>query len=302
MPAPPATPGPGRGGRGGHAAGDRSPGRNGSPERNGSPGRYGEDAFEPDVPGESERIDYGALTYDPLTRARLLALGVGPGWRCLDAGAGTGTVSGWLAHDVGVAEVVAVDRDIRFLSDAADATLRPLGADVTDPSFDPGGRFDLVHTRFLLMHLPGHEQVLSRLAGLVAPGGWLMAGDAVEPTADASPDSPESPDSPYRAAMRAMWQALRETIGTDIGWVPGYPQRLRAAGLTDVGAEVYVPPLGPGRPITAFWLETWARLRGPMLGTGLVDARTLDAAVESLASGSCTGLSPGMISAWGRRP
>ncbi|MER5969636.1 methyltransferase domain-containing protein [Streptomyces sp. NPDC002055] len=340
MPAPPATPGPGRDGqdgrgdRGGRAPGDRSPGRNGSPERsgppgwnrspgrngspgrygsptrNGSPGQYGEDAFEPDVPGESERIDYGALTYDPLTRARLLALGVAPGWRCLDAGAGTGTVSRWLAHDVGVAEVVAVDRDIRFLSDAADATLRPLSADVTNPSFDPG-RFDLVHTRFLLMHLPGHEQVLSRLAGLVAPGGWLLVSDAVELTADASPDAPnsraspdalDSPDSPYRAAMRAMWQALRETIGTDIGWVPGYPRRLRAAGLTDVGAEVYVPPLGPGRPITAFWLETWARLRGPMLGTGLVDARTLDAAEESLASGSCTGLSPGMISAWGRRP
>lgn len=260
-----------------------------------SAGRYGEAVFEPDVPGESERLDYGALTYDPVSRARLLAFGVGPGWRCLDVGAGTGTIARWLAHDVGVAEVVAVDRDVRFLSEAADDVLRPLAADVTDPAFDPG-RFELVHARFLLMHLPDHERVLSRLAGLVSPGGWLLVSDAVDLTTEASPHSP------CRTSLRAMWQALKETIGTDITWVPQYPQRLRALGLAEVGAEVYVPPLAPGRPITSFWLETWARLREAMLGTGLVDARTLDEAARSLSSGSFAGLSPGMLSAWGRRP
>ncbi|WP_113705171.1 class I SAM-dependent methyltransferase [Nonomuraea lactucae] len=279
MPASPAAPGP-------------RPADRGEDER--SPGRYGEAVFEPDSPGEAERVDYGALTYDPISRARLLALGVSPGWRCLDAGAGTGGIARWLAHDIGVAEVVAVDRDIRFLIDAADDTLRPLAADITDPSFDPG-RFDLVHARFLLMHLPDHEEVLSRLAALVAPGGRLLVSDAIDLTTE------PSPESPYRAAMLAMWQALRETIGTDITWVPGYPWRLRVIGLAEVGAEVYVPPLTRGRPITSFWLETWARLREAMLGTGLVDTGTLDEAARSLSSGSFAGLSPGMISAWGRR-
>ncbi|MEU8926268.1 hypothetical protein AB0D10_35960 [Kitasatospora sp. NPDC048545] len=56
-------------------------------------GHYGTGLFAPDETGEGERIDYGALAYDAVTRARLTALGVGPGWRCLDVGAGTGTIS-----------------------------------------------------------------------------------------------------------------------------------------------------------------------------------------------------------------
>lgn len=55
--------------------------------------RYGEAVFRPEQAGEAERIDFGALTYDDITMARLGGLGVGPGWRCLDIGAGTGTVS-----------------------------------------------------------------------------------------------------------------------------------------------------------------------------------------------------------------
>lgn len=53
-------------------------------------GRYGEAVFRPERAGEGERIDLGALAYDDITLARLRALGAGPGWRCLDVGAGDG--------------------------------------------------------------------------------------------------------------------------------------------------------------------------------------------------------------------
>ncbi|MGW7094252.1 hypothetical protein [Streptomyces sp. NPDC054874] len=56
-------------------------------------GRYGEAFFRPDRAGEEERIDFGAVAYDAFTMTRLRALGAGPGWRCLDIGAGTGSVS-----------------------------------------------------------------------------------------------------------------------------------------------------------------------------------------------------------------
>ncbi|MFJ1701913.1 class I SAM-dependent methyltransferase [Kitasatospora sp. NPDC088346] len=258
------------------------------------PGAYGRELFEPGAPGEAERIDYGAIAYDAFTRARLLALGARPGLRCLDVGAGTGTVSRWLAEQVG-AEVLAVDRDPRFVEPYAGPRLRTLAADVTSADFDPG-RFDLVHARFLLMHLPDSRRTIARLARLLVPGGRLVLGDAVDLT------TAGAPDSPYRLAMRAMWRGLRESIGTDVGWTPEYPARLRGAGLTGVGAEVHVPPLTPGAPITAFWLDTWRRMRGPMLATGLVDERTLAAAERDLASPEFADLSPGMITAWGERP
>ncbi|MFF4744956.1 class I SAM-dependent methyltransferase [Streptomyces sp. NPDC047980] len=257
-------------------------------------GRYGEDVFPPGRAGEDDRIDLGALAYDETTLARLTDLGAGPDWRCLDIGAGTGTVARGLLHRAGVRSVLAVDRDVRFLAARPTPGLTALEADVTDPAFDPG-RFDLVHARFVLMHLPGHEELIGRLSGLLTPGGVLVLGDAIDLT------TATAPPNPYTRVMGAMWQGLRDTIGTDISWVPRYPELLRRAGLASVGAEIHVPPLLPGSPVSRFWAETWDRARDAILATGQVDGATIDEAKAYLDSDDCAALSAGMITAWGRR-
>ncbi|MFB7538807.1 class I SAM-dependent methyltransferase [Streptomyces zaomyceticus] len=274
-------------------------------------GRYGEAVFRPEQEGEGERIDFGALAYDDITMARLRALGAGPGWPCLDVGAGTGTVSRRLLEEAGVTGVLAVDRDVRFLLERPVTGLDVLEADITDPDFAPG-RFRLVHARFVLMHLPGRERLITRLAELVEPGGVLVLSDAVDltsgltadGTADAMSDETGGPaaGTPYTSTMRAMWQALRDTIGTDVSWVPSYPRLLRGAGLVPVAAEIHVPPLEPGSPISRFWADTWERSRAPMLATGLVDDAAVDEAIRYLDSDACAALSAGMLTAWGRKP
>ncbi|MFD9130608.1 class I SAM-dependent methyltransferase [Kitasatospora sp. NPDC059571] len=274
---------------------DPTAARTAGPDGSAGTGGYGESLFQPWKPGEGERIDLGSLAYDGVTRARLRSLGVGPGSRCLDVGAGTGTIARWLAGEAGAAEVLAVDRDVRFLEPYAGGALRTLAADVTDPGFDPG-RFDLVHARFVLMHLPDHRRIMARLRDLLAPGGVLVLGDAIDLTTG------HAPDTPYRLAMRAMWRSLRTTIGTDVGWTPDYPRLLADLGLTGVGAEVHVPPLTAGSPIAAFWADTWDRSRDAMLATGPVDAARLAEARASLLDGTTADLSPGLITAWGRRP
>ncbi|MEU6314150.1 class I SAM-dependent methyltransferase [Streptomyces sp. NPDC047014] len=259
------------------------------------PGRYGETAFPPGREGEDERIDLGALAYDEFSLARLRALGAGPGWHCLDVGAGTGSVARRLLGELHVPSVLAVDRDVRFLAADPHPGLEVLEADLGDPGFDPG-RFQLVHARFVLMHLPARRELMARLAGLLAPGGVLVLSDAVDLTSDAVPASP------YTVAMQAMWQGLRDTIGTDVTWVPRYPQLLHGLGLVSVAAEMYVPPLLPGSPISRFWAGTWDRARQAMTATGLVDDADVDEAIRSLGSPGCAAMSPGMITAWGRRP
>ncbi|MFB8760437.1 class I SAM-dependent methyltransferase [Streptomyces nigra] len=258
-------------------------------------GRYGEAVFPPERKGEEERIDFGALAYDDVTLARLRALGAGPGLRCLDVGAGTGTVARRLLEEAGVSSVLAVDRDVRFLAARAVPGLEVREADVTDPDFAPG-RFHLVHARFVLMHLPDRERVLRALAERVEPGGHLVLGDAVDLTGD------RAPDTPYTRVMRAMWRGLRETIGTDVTWVPSYPRLLREAGLERVAAEIHVPPLVPGSPISRFWADTWERSRAAMRATGLVDDAAVDEGIRYLDSDECAALSAGLLTAWGRRP
>ncbi|MFD6420412.1 class I SAM-dependent methyltransferase [Streptomyces sp. NPDC060198] len=258
-------------------------------------GRYGEAYFRPEQAGEGERIDFGALAYDDISLARLRALGAGPGWHCLDVGAGTGTVSRRLLGEAGVESVLAVDRDVRFLGERPVPGLDLLEADITAPG-SLSGRYDLVHARFVLMHLAEHESLITSLAGLVAPGGVLVLSDAVDLTSDVTPATP------YTAAMRAMWQGLRSTIGTDVSWVPSYPRLLRGAGLEPVAAEIHVPPLQPDSPISRFWADTWERSRPAMLATGLVDEAGIDAAIRYLVSDECAALSAGMLTAWGWKP
>ncbi|MFF8432388.1 MULTISPECIES: class I SAM-dependent methyltransferase [unclassified Streptomyces] len=257
-------------------------------------GRYGEDLFEPGHPEEAERIDAGALVYDPVTTRRLRALGTGPGSRCLEVGAGTGTVARWLLEEAGAAEVVALDRDTAGLSALAEPRLRVVTADLTDESLRLGS-FDLIHARFVLMHLPERRRLVARLAQWLNPGGWLVLGDALE-----VPDALDVA-SAYRRVMDAMWQALRTTIGTDTSSVPAYPHFLREEGLRNVAAELVCPPLVAGSPLARFWSETWNRMRPALEETGRVDASVIDEALDYLASPRLAELGPGMVLAWGRR-
>src|SRR3954469_8319828 len=73
--------------------------------------------------------------YDEATLARLTALGVGAGWRCLEIGCGAGSVARWLAERVGAqGRVVATDLDPRFMVGEIPARLEVRRHDiVADP-------------------------------------------------------------------------------------------------------------------------------------------------------------------------
>ena len=65
---------------------------------------------------EKARLDAQASIWDPYTQRYLDALGIAPGWQCLEIGAGSGTMTAWLAQRVSpTGSVVAVDVDRRVL-------------------------------------------------------------------------------------------------------------------------------------------------------------------------------------------
>ena len=91
--------------------------------------------------------------HDPLTVSQLDAIGVGEGWRCLDVGAGGGSVTRILAERVGsTGSVHAVERDTSLLDELASDRVEVRRLDLmSDPL--PQAAFDLVHARLLLMFL-----------------------------------------------------------------------------------------------------------------------------------------------------
>ena len=99
------------------------------------------------------------------------------GWRCLDAGAGTGSLASALASVVSPAgSVVALDIDTRFLDPLASSHLHVIQSDMTQDAL-PTGDFDLVHARLLLEHLAQRDIILTALVRATRPGGWVLIED-----------------------------------------------------------------------------------------------------------------------------
>ncbi|HEY2205772.1 MAG TPA: SAM-dependent methyltransferase, partial [Pseudonocardia sp.] len=67
---------------------------------------------------ERRRLRHLEAWHDPATVRHLRATGIGAGWRCLEVGAGGGSITRWLGEQVGTSgSVVALDADPRYLTD-----------------------------------------------------------------------------------------------------------------------------------------------------------------------------------------
>jgi SAM-dependent methyltransferase len=162
--------------------------------------------------------------YDPGTVRYLEALGVAAGWRCLEAGAGGGSVARWLAERVGpTGHVLATDVDTRFLGALAGPNLEVRRHDVTaDPL--PEAAFDLAHARLVLVHLPEREAVLARLVAALKPGGWLLV-EEFDPLS-MPPDPALNPTERRLRAWEAMYR-LMANRGVDVRFGRRLPGQLQ---------------------------------------------------------------------------
>ena len=124
-------------------------------------------SFDNDNPEAVDRHQYLARILDPFTFTRLSTVGALTGGRCLEIGAGGGSVASWLAERVGpTGRVVATDLNTRHLP--TDAGYEVLRHDVVAEPV-PDGPWDLIHTRMVLLHIPepaylfGDEPLLRQL-------------------------------------------------------------------------------------------------------------------------------------------
>lgn len=127
------------------------------------------------------RFDALSTLFDPSTFRHIDALGIEPGWRCWEVGAGGRSVPEWLASRVGLGgRVLATDIDVSWLTDGHEAA--PPSYEVrrhdigTDPMVEES--FDLVHARLVLVHVPQRAAALRTLVRSLRPGGWLLLEDA----------------------------------------------------------------------------------------------------------------------------
>src|SRR3954454_4962832 len=110
---------------------------------------------------ERSRLRRVTSLYDPRTLDLCQRLGVSAGWDCLDAGAGTGSLAlGLLERVAPTGTVTALDADARFLRPLDVDNLDVIEADLNEIRL-PVDRYDLVHSRLVLEHLPRRDEVLA---------------------------------------------------------------------------------------------------------------------------------------------
>jgi SAM-dependent methyltransferase len=186
-----------------------------------------------------DRFTALADLYDPVTIRHFDTLGVGEGWRCLEVGAGGGSVVRHLSERVGPAgRVLATDIEPRFLKPLAELGNVDVARHdiVVDPL--PEGEFDLIHARLVLVHIPERLVAIRRLAQALRPGGWLLIEDAEN--VDPCPD-PQMDDERLANRMRAGLAEMLGGQGVDLRFARTLPRLLRTEGLVDIAGDAYLP-------------------------------------------------------------
>src|SRR4051794_15619089 len=258
------------------------------------PTRY---ALDPAWHAERDRLDSLTSLYDPRTLQLCERLGLAAGWDCLDAGAGTGSLAAALAARVGPAgSVTALDADTRFLAPLASERLIVVESDLTAAEL-PVGRFDLVHARLVLEHVPERDRVLPVLAGAVRPGGWLLIEDFDWSTAAVV-------DPPNEVHERVAHACL--TLFSAHAYDPYYgrrlPRRLAANGLVEVGTHAEAVQVRADRERgVPQWELLVDQLAPGLLAQGLVDETDLERFHALWHDGESVCFAPLLVSSWGRK-
>jgi len=123
---------------------------------------------------ELERLQAIEQVLDPASQRRIQSTGITKRWRCLEVGAGAGSITRWLAAAVGEGgKIAAVDLNTRFVSNINQPNVEVLEADVRQLPLE-GDAFDLVHARCVLIHIADFQVALTQMLQLLKPGGWIV--------------------------------------------------------------------------------------------------------------------------------
>jgi SAM-dependent methyltransferase len=222
------------------------------------PGGY---AYDNDVDVALQQHACLSAMLDDFTQARLSTVSLDGSARCLEVGAGAGSIARWLAGRG--ASVVATDLKPRHL--VADARIRVLAHDiVAQPVHDPP--YELIHARLLLVHLPEREHVLRKLAAALRPGGSLVVEDWYIRPEYIVVDAPDPPDV---ALFERYQRILLDILGNDPTWAARVHGQMVAAGLREVDTAIH-SPVWPAGSAGALLVTVNLRLfRDRLLGAGL---------------------------------
>ena len=166
---------------------------------------------------DEERLSLLNELFGKTRKDLLLKAGLTPGMRVLEVGCDTGNMTRWIAKQVGDnGHVTAVD-----ISSAQIQIAKENCSESNNISFIASSlfnlnlskKFDLIYSRFLIMHLQNPFEGLQYLTQLLKPNGILVSEEATNSVTACYPES--SAFRKYRELVIALF--TKKNIDFDIG-------------------------------------------------------------------------------------
>jgi SAM-dependent methyltransferase len=166
------------------------------------------------------------------------------------------------------------DLSTRFLSGAYPPHVEILEGDICSVPLRDAS-FDLVHARYVLLHVSDVDRALSAMLASLKPGGWLVLEEP-----DFSASRAASGDAAAMAAVTRVNQAIRvmyERLGMDYALGLTLPARLQRLGMADLSVEQDVPLCPGGSGMARMMRLSALQLQEKYRATGVVTDADIEA-------------------------
>ncbi|MBB5939644.1 class I SAM-dependent methyltransferase [Streptomyces zagrosensis] len=256
-------------------------------------------AFDNQAAQAPSRLGALEAAYDPITIARIGEIDLPPGARCWEVGAGGGSIAHHLATLVRPTggRVLATDLELALTSPAEGLELRQHDLRGSLPSED---RYDLVHARLVLGHIPERHEILAKLVDAVAPGGWLLIEEFDATSLQRPLTTPTFRDAEIIDRVVDLTQQLLIASGADPAWGTEAHAAMAAVGLTDVHTREHAESWSGGSAGARLMALNTVQLRPRLLAAGATEAE-LDRVGALLTDPAVAVTSWRLVSTRGRR-
>jgi len=249
---------------------------------------------------ELDRLRLIESVFDPGSRRVLARAGIAHGVRCLEIGAGAGSIARWMGKEVGTTgKIAAVDIDTRFLATTPGENVDVVEGDIRTVDLAPGW-FQVAHARFVFIHLAAFLPALEAALRFLAPGGYLVLEKP-----DFSVSRALAGDPLLRASFDRVHQAVAAMFASrnmDHAFGLRLPAVMEAAGLEVVAVENDVPVARGGDPLAKMMGLSTLQLREKYLATGQASEVDIDHYGHFAVDPSCWAIHHGTVRAVARKP